>query len=90
MKKIIAASLLLATVSGTAQAMALVPVDTGDKCHHHPGCRRMRPGLASWPQWRLPAQFRRSRGARLPAQLSHRPRRRMPRQREGIFFDHLI
>ena len=29
MKKIIAASLLLATVSGTAQAMALVPVDTG-------------------------------------------------------------
>ena len=29
MKKFIAASLLLATVSGTAQAMALVPVDTG-------------------------------------------------------------
>jgi hypothetical protein len=29
MKKFIAASLLLATVSGTAQAMALAPVDTG-------------------------------------------------------------
>src|SRR6266851_8083481 len=52
---------------------------TGRRCHR--SRRRMRPRLASRALWRMPAQLRQSRRACLPTRLSHRPLRRLPRQR---------
>ena len=51
----------------------------GREHRDHPGRRRMRPGLAPRPLWRMPAQLGQPGGARLPPRLSRRSLRRLPR-----------
>ena len=87
MSRLIAAAFLAGTLlsAGIAQAMPLAQVAPPAGSDVIQVAGGLRPGLASRALWRMPAQLRQPGGACLPARLSHRPRRRLPRQRPLSF-----
>ena len=91
MKKFIALAFLLATVTGTAQAMPLAPANSAantDIIQVAGGCGA---GWHRGPYGGCLRNFADPARTRLSARLPHRPRRRMPRQRAVISFStHLM
>jgi hypothetical protein len=83
MTRILATALaasLLAIAAAPSEAMPIAPVTAPSSVEQVR--RRLRQGVAPRSLWRVPSQLREPRRARLPARLSHRPGRPLPRQRQ--------